>query len=167
MSSYHLYLRKAISVIAIRKAQDGFKLTIYEAFIPIILVIFTTIAAISYPYLALWKVFVHSCLQNGHWSILRYVSKHRSNVSAGQDCHCWNHLMWPLSCLSARWPISTAWQFTPWNRIPDSKVNGANRQVPGGPRFGPMIFAIWDGYDQIPSNCSEFCTVAVLQFPSA
>ena len=35
--------------------------------------------------------------------------------------------------------------------IPDCKVHGANmgpiwgRQDPGGPHFGPMNFAIWDG----------------------
>ena len=45
--------------------------------------------------------------------------------------------------------------------IPDSKVHGTNmgpiwgRQVPGGPHFGPMNFAIWDNKDPRVSKTKQ------------
>ena len=43
-------------------------------------------------------------------------------------------------------------------RIPDSKVHGANmwpiwgRRDPGGPHVGPMNFAVWDGYPEFDKH---------------
>ena len=52
-----------------------------------------------------------------------------------------------VSC--ARWSLLMRFSDSPFMKLPDSKVHGANmgpiwgRQDPGGPHVGPMNFAIW------------------------
>ena len=102
-------------------------------------------------------------IRQSQWLFMQLTYVVESAIAMVARFSQWNQPLW---WRKAAWPRKYNWA------IPDSKVYGANMgpiwalQDPGGPRVGPMYFAIWDVYEHVGAADRPLFKPMVAQFTS-